>query len=420
MGRLNSRCLQYGISKSSSGDIDETCEREVAPEVEDEKQVSKPPKPTAVESFHNKALDKFIEKGIIDEDEGLEWAFQSLAKTTLGDMLKRLEFPHTLRVTKDFAKAVETENPTDAYQHHVAYVLHIKPVLARHGDLPVVVIITQFDLENYWPAIQKSKMVDLHLYNAKVTPEAARRVGHIYPLDIACSYTHPTTTRIALDLFAGQLYFGSYHEYIEVSSFLGLAYFDDTKDIEVDPDGFIPSHERHKIPAWHRHANQYWDTFDVSPVPFLKRFLGVVRSHGAGIEHTHMGRILDGERLGIKEFPDFKARGPEDVEPGVETERGLRLETKLQRDQRTQMQGKRSRENGQESKTEPAPKRPRLAASKAAKAATARPQDKNVPEATAEMSRVAVAEGKEREEMQEKTREAAQRKMDKRKRESNE
>ncbi|KAM3489888.1 hypothetical protein MY3957_006831 [Beauveria namnaoensis] len=421
MARLDSKCMHFGISKSSSGDIDETCEREVAPEVEDEKQVSKPPKPTAVESFHNKALDKFIEKGIIDdEDPGLEWAFQSLRQTTLGDMLKGLEFPHTLHVTKDFAKAVYTENPTDAYQHHVAYVLHIKPVLARHGDLPVVVIITQSDLENYWPAIQKSKMVDLHLYNAKVTPEAARRVGHIYPLDIACSYTHPTTTRIALDLFAGQLYFGSYNEYIEVSSFLGLAYFDDTKDIEVDADGFIPSHERHKIPAWHRHANQYWDTFDVSPVPFLKQFLGSVRSHGASIEHTHMGRILDGERLGIKEFPDFKPRGPEDVEAGVETQRGSRLETKLQRDQRTQMQGKRSRENGQESKTEPAPKRPRLAASKAAGAAIARPQHKNVPEATAEMSRVAAAEGKEREEMQEKTREAAQKKMDKRKRESNE
>ncbi|KAM3521004.1 hypothetical protein NHJ13051_006526 [Beauveria bassiana] len=413
------KCLQYGISKSSSGDIDETCEREVAPEVEDEKQISKPPNPVAMESFHNRALDKFIETGQIDDElPGLEWAYPSLRRTTLRGMLKKLKFPRTLRVTRDFAQAVDTDDPTDAYQHHVAYVLHIKPVLARHGDLPVVVIITQSDLENHWSAIEKSKMIDLHLYNAKVTPEAARRVGHIYPLNIACSYTHPTTTRIALDLFAGQLYFGSYQEYIEVSSFLGLAYFDETKDIEFDMNGFIPSHERHKIPAWHRHANQYWDTFDVSPVPFLKRFLGVVRSHGAGIEHTHMGRILDGERLGSKEFPDYKARGPEDVEPGVKTDRGARIETKAQRDRRMQMRGKRRREGGQESNAEPALKRPRLATSKSVEAAISRRQDKNVPEATAEMSRV--AEGKEREEMQEKTREAAQKKMDKRKRESNE
>ncbi|KAM3510728.1 hypothetical protein MY11210_005654 [Beauveria gryllotalpidicola] len=374
-------CLQFGISKSSSGDIDETCEREVAPEVEDEKQVSKPPKPAAMKDSHNKALDKFIEKGEIDDEHpGLEWAFGSLRRTTLGGMLKKLEFPRALRVTRDFAEAVDTHDPTDAYQHHVAYVLHIKPLVARHGDPAAVVIITQYDLENHWSAIEKSKMVDLHLYNAKVTPATARRVGHIYPLNLACSFKHPTTTRIALDLFAGQLYFGSYHEYIEVSSFLGLAYFDDTNGIEVDPDGFIPSHERHKIPAWHRHANQYWDTFDVSPVPFLKKFLGTVRSHGAGIEHTHMGRILDGERLGSNDFPDFKARGPEDVEPGVETERGSRLETKSQRDQRMQMQGKRSRENGQESKAEPAPKRPRV--------------------------EVAAAGGKEREEMKRKVRES--------------
>ncbi|KAM3472023.1 hypothetical protein MY5147_005505 [Beauveria neobassiana] len=392
------KCLQYGISKSSSGDIDETCEREVAPEVEDEKQISKPPNPVAMESFHNRALDKFIETGQIDDElPGLEWAYQSLRRTTLRGMLKKLKFPRTLRVTRDFAQAVDTDDPTDAYQHHVAYVLHIKPVLARHGDLPVVVIITQSDLEIHWSAIDKSKMVDLHLYNAKVTPEAARRVGHIYPLNIACSYTHPTTTRIALDLFAGQLYFGSYHEYIEVSSFLGLAYFDDTKDIEVDPDGFIPSHERHKIPAWHRHANQYWDTFDVSPVPFLKRFLGVVRSHGAGIEHTHMGRILDGERLGSKEFPDYKARGPEDVEPGVKTDRGARIESKAQRDRRMQMQGKRRREGGQESNAEPALKRPRLATSKSAEAAIVRAQNTSVPEAAADKSRVAATGSKERE-----------------------
>ncbi|KAM3526097.1 hypothetical protein MY4038_007001 [Beauveria bassiana] len=364
------KCLQYGISKSLSGDIDETCEREVAPEVEDEKQISKPPNPLAMNSSYNKALEKFIETGKIDDElPNVEWAFHSLHRTTLRGMLKKLKFPRTLRVTKDFAQAVVTFDATDAYQHHVAYVLHIKPVLVRHDGPPAVVIITQFDLENYWSAIEKSKIVDLHLYNAKVTPGAAQRVGYIYPLNIACSYTHPTTTRIALDLFAGQLYFGSYHEYIEVSSFLGLAYFDDTKDIEVDPDGFIPSHERHKIPAWHRHANQYWDTFDVSPVPFLKRFLGVVRSHGAGIEHTHMGRILDGERLGSKEFPDYKARGPEDIEPGVKTDRGARIETKTQRYRRIQMQGKRSREDEQESKADPAPKRPRLATSKAAEAA---------------------------------------------------
>ncbi|KAM3439274.1 hypothetical protein MY4824_002803 [Beauveria thailandica] len=366
MDRLNSRCLQYGISKSSSGDIDETCEREVAPEVEDEKQISKPPIPAAMESFHNKALDKFIKTGEIDDElPRLEWAFQSLDRTTLGDMLNKLNFPRTLRVTRDFAQAVDTDDPTDAYQHHVAYVLHIKPALARHGDPPAVVIITQSDLENNWSAIKKSKMVDLHLYNAKITPESARRVRYIYPLNIACSYTHPTTTRIALDLFAGQLYFRSYHEYIEVSSFLGLAYFGDTNGIEVDPDGFIPSHERHKIPAWHRHANQYWDTFDVSPVPFLKIFLGVVRSHGAGIEHTHMGRILNGERLGGQDFPDFKARGPGDVEPGVETERRARIETKAQRDQRMQTQGKRRREDEPESKAGPALKRPRSAASEA-------------------------------------------------------
>lgn len=333
-------------------DIDETCEREVAPEVEDEKQVSKPPRPTAAESIANKDLEEFIKKGVIRDDRaGFKWAFESLRRTTLADMLKKLNFPRTLRVTRDFARAVDTHDPTDHYQQHVAYVLHVNPRLVQHDDQQSVVILSQHDVEMYWSDISKSTHVSLHCYNAKVTPEAARRTDYIYPLNVRFTYAHPTTTRLALDLFAGQLYFGSYDEYVQVSSFLGLAYFADTGSLKIDPDGFIPPPERHEIPPWHRRADQYWDTFDVSPVPFLKQFLSVVRNHGAGIEHTHMGMMLDGHQLGKLEFGrGFKQRGPEDVAATVQA-RTPRLESKEQRDERMQAQGKRRREEEEETET---------------------------------------------------------------------
>lgn len=297
--------------------MDETCEREVAPEVEDEKEVLKPPKPDAKDFFGNKTLEKFISHGTIDQASAmLEWAFESLHRTTLAPMVKKLQFPCSLRVTTPFAKAVRTEDLTDNYQQHVAYVLHTKPSLVRHpGQQADVVIISQDELENYWDEISQSKFVSLHCYNAKVTPDAAAlRAEPIYPLDGDLVYAHPVHTRIALDLFAGQLYFSTYDEYVQVSSFLGLVYFEETGDMAVDPDGFVPPPERHKIPRWHRRADQYWDTFSTSPVPFFKKFLSVVRGHGAGIEHSHMGRILDGEHLGKAEFPDtFRLRGPNDA-----------------------------------------------------------------------------------------------------------
>lgn len=359
---MKARCEQWGYSGTANDGIDETCEREVAPEVEDEKQVSKPPRPTAADSVENQALENFINTGYISGNHtGFEWAFESLHRTTLGPMVKKLNFPRNLRVTRDFARAIDADDPADSYQQHVAYVLHTKPSLVTGNEHhAAVVIVSQADVESYWKEISRqSAMVLMHCYNAKVTPEAARRTDYIFPRDVNISHTYPTDVRIALDVFAGQLYFGSYDEYVQVSSFLGLVYFDDDgNSVEVDPDGFVPPHERHKIPAWHWRPGQRWETFDASPVPFLKHFLSAVRNHGAGIEHTHMGKMLDGERLGEKEFGDgYKPRGPGDV---VEEAAGVaaqapRLEGKAQRDERMQTEtttaktrGKRSREGSGE------------------------------------------------------------------------
>lgn len=327
--------------------------------MEDEKQVSKPPRPTAADSTNNQALENFIKLGYINQT-GIELAFESLHRTTLGPMVKKLNFPRNLHVTRDFARAIDTDDPADSYQQHVAYVLHTKPSLVTpEGPPAAVVIISQADVERYWKDIGRSTMVLMHCYNAKVTPEAARRTDYIFPCNVTISHTYPTDVRIALDLFAGQLYFGSYDEYVQVSSFLRLVYFDDDgSSIEVDPDGFVPPHERHKIPAWHCRADQHWGTFDASPVPFLKHFLSAVRNHGAGIEHTHMGKMLDGERLGKKEFGDgYRPRGPGDVveEAAEGAAQAPRLESKAQRDERMQTetttaktQGKRSREGSGE------------------------------------------------------------------------
>ncbi|KAJ3496215.1 hypothetical protein NLG97_g2827 [Lecanicillium saksenae] len=314
---LRARLEAFGCKETASRGYDETCEREVAPEVEDEKQVSKPPKPKAAESFKNKDLEYFIKHGRIQHmHNGFEEAFESLNRTSLID-IPRMKGPSIkVFVTRDFAMALDTQDPTDSYQQHVTFVLHLKSRSLIGDDEQAVVIISTYDVEFYWRAITDSSVVNLHLYNAKVTPELACRRDHIYlkPSEKRSSYVYSTNSRIVLDIFAGQLYFASYEDYTQVSSFLGLAYFDETDDIKVEPDGFIPPSERHKIPEWHQGPNQFWDTFESSPVPFLKQFLTVVRNHGASIEHTHMGKILDGEHLGKKEFPNMKPRTREVME----------------------------------------------------------------------------------------------------------
>lgn len=355
---LNDKLKSFGYSGNSNGNLDETCEREVAPEVEDQKQVSKPPRPPAATVSDNQALEKFITSGIITKDStGFESASTSLQRTTLAGMPAAEQCFGGLLLTRSFAKALDTLYPMDSYQQNVAYVLHLKPEAVRDEIPQVAVLISQADLNKYRRRI-RSSMVYLHLYNAKVTSEVASR-GAIYlePKTPNFTYSYPTAIRIALDLFAGQLFFFSFQQYMEVSSYLGLCYFSDFqdgKDIEVEPDGFIPPLERHKIPAWHCRPNHLWETFETSPVPFLKKFLGVVRGHGTSFANTQMGKMLNGEQLGEHEFGSHIKRPCEQdlAEAKSRAAKKPRLETKAQRDERLQTDAHQKGEQQEDTKSE--------------------------------------------------------------------
>lgn len=67
-----------------------------------------------------------------------------------------------------------------------------------------------------------------------------------------------------------------------------------------DADGFIRSSTSSAIAAIVESS-----TFTKSPVRFLKSFLSKVRRDGQSIEKTHLGRILDGALLQLRDF-DFQ------------------------------------------------------------------------------------------------------------------
>ena len=87
-----------------------------------------------------------------------------------------------------------------------------------------------------------------------------------------------------LNLFAGSLYPRSISEFAEICDYLGLLKGTVEDGQEASPDGFLMP------PAG------IWN-LKKSPVPFLRVWLMKVRREGEGIEKTHMGKILGGNRL---------------------------------------------------------------------------------------------------------------------------
>lgn len=294
---------RFGCEDTSAARLNDTCVREVAPEVEDEKLVSRPRRPNPEKHQKSAALELFIRAGAIkSEDAGFQWAFESLKSTTLKSFPELDEFPKNLRVTNDFATVAESVKVTDEFQQHVKYVLLLKAEHVKKGVPRLAVIISQYEADTFWDMIKDSDYVDMHIYNCKSTLTAAKEKNYITVPMNARDFGYPTDVRIALNIFAGQLYFQTMKEYAQIATFLGLVCWKSDAKIRIAPDSFILPSDRGQVPPAKGRNDFVACTFKSSPVPLLKKFLTNIRNHGATISHTHMGRMLNGEVLSENDF----------------------------------------------------------------------------------------------------------------------
>ncbi len=163
-----------------------------------------------------------------------------------------------------------------------------------------MMIISPYEAHGLLPDIRKFKAVTLHLYAPR--PNLGFRA-----LDGLDLYTVPARSGmwalprplvVQLNLFAGQLYLGSFREYIEVCAFLGLASEKTEEGCVVAADGFIM--------RGGSGCGASSSRFSSSPVKFLKVLMTKIRRNCEGIDKTHMGTILDGRLLRPSDFAERK------------------------------------------------------------------------------------------------------------------
>ncbi|KAH6951040.1 hypothetical protein BKA56DRAFT_506035, partial [Ilyonectria sp. MPI-CAGE-AT-0026] len=93
------------------------------------------------------------------------------------------------------------------------------------------------------------------------------------------------------------LYLSSYNDYTSIYNTLGLAWKAADESIPLRPDGLIP-------PGFEKSKFVNKSGFSKSPVRFLKILMAKIRQVCELIEKTHMGKILEGERLHESEFAE--------------------------------------------------------------------------------------------------------------------
>jgi hypothetical protein len=302
LSRIAERYREFADPQVDSSNLMEEQERELAPEVEEERQNERPaPAKPLTHSIHTDVL-KFVRTGVLDTSSpAFLWAPIVLANTTAGAAFETTKFPKGLLVTRDFSLTVaeteETKGCMDQYQRSVQWIL---TDVGTHGNVTTMIVISPFEANNLMEIICSSKSVVLHTF-------APRQNQAFAPLDHLQLYTVPSTLPqltyprrliIELKIFSGQLYFDSLQEYIETCEFLNLSWKPAEDGMAVGADGFIQPTTAEEI------KERQSSGFSESPVLFLKALMTQIRHNCEAAEKTHMGKLLDGVLLTEDDFKD--------------------------------------------------------------------------------------------------------------------
>ncbi|RYO29176.1 hypothetical protein AA0111_g6158 [Alternaria arborescens] len=293
-----SRCRDFEAMGFSSAALSEEQERELAPEIEEQRQVERPPRLKAYVHTVHADLKHLVNTGkVAIGSKAWGPAFRKLNTTSAGRLIDLSSFSTELLVTADFMHTVQIppgSTPasfiSDSYQRPVQFVLTV-PDSGNTGVIKYAMIISPHEANHLLPLISQSGKTTLHIF-APRSNASYPSIDQLMLYNVGRKFSSGSVSRsltIQLNLFAGSLYLRSIVEYQELCDHLGLLKGRAEDGQQVYADGFIDP------PAGIWGLKQ-------SPVPFLRALLMKIRREGEGVEKTHMGKVLSGVRLEESDF----------------------------------------------------------------------------------------------------------------------
>jgi hypothetical protein len=303
---ISKRCEQFDDLRFNCSTLQEEQERELSPEVEQERQIQRAAPADPLPHTMHTDVEMFADTGTFTSDsEAYMPAFKALQASSAAKCLPiaQLVGDGKLFVTADFAKTVErlggASYLSDGFQRSVQWLLTNRIKATNIVDR--ILIISPWEANKLYTSMRHSPGATLHLYKPRSNSGYA-------PLDrfdfhtVSVHAVVPTVPRalaVQLDLFAGQLYISSYEDYLKICSFLGLSAMALTKGMSKDgwklsADGFILSDDYGRVGGT--------SGLTQSPVNFFKLLMSKIRRNGDGITKTHMGSLLEGKLFQSLDF----------------------------------------------------------------------------------------------------------------------
>ncbi|KAF8464451.1 hypothetical protein BDZ91DRAFT_256645 [Kalaharituber pfeilii] len=229
---INSRCEEYQVVSLHGVAMQEEQEREVAHEVEIEAVVQRPPPATPHTHKLNPAVLEFIKTGIVNPSSfssSFKYLMDTLSQTSFHKDIEPGPWAQNIIATVDFAETVKLNQSN--HKHMDDYLRPVTWIVSsvRHlYTLPVLCLLSSFEVNELLPHIRRSQFINLHMYTPKAQRIAPTFEDLTYaaipalPNGWAASFPSRDQLMIQVNLFAGQLFFKSFTAYTRTCGFLGI------------------------------------------------------------------------------------------------------------------------------------------------------------------------------------------------------
>jgi hypothetical protein len=181
--RITQRCRDFGMTTSSSTALQEEQERELAPEVEEERQIERPAPAEPEQHTLDNDLKQLVDKGtFVKNSRTFIPAFRALEDVSAARSFAIDQFPTDLMVTQDYIRNVKRPSRlpsksfvSDPYHKPVQWVLSVvtsrsSPRGKAQENLKkavALVIISPFEADQLLERIRISSYATLHIYAAR-------------------------------------------------------------------------------------------------------------------------------------------------------------------------------------------------------------------------------------------------------------
>ncbi|OTA75927.1 hypothetical protein M434DRAFT_383777 [Hypoxylon sp. CO27-5] len=305
---ISLRCSEFKNLQLDSAALQEEEERELSPEIEQEKEDQKPPQAMPATHVIHEDIKEFVVSGtVFQTSKGYGPAFWALRKTTAARLFDVFQFRPSLLVSADFARTIKSRDSSDildSYQRTVQWILtsgSLGDEDPAYKTIGHMMVISPYEAHELLPLITTSKVVALHIYAPLIyAPQSGSGYQRMDTLDL---YTVPDRLKMRhipqrliteLNLFAGQLYFNSFDQYMDACKFLGISWDTPGEGEVIAADGFILRDSVGRVGGE--------SGLQSSSVGFFKMFYTKIRRNCESIDKTHMGKLLDNQLLRPSDF----------------------------------------------------------------------------------------------------------------------